>query len=145
VFSEIEERDLTGGDGNDALRGGAWDDILRGGDGDDYFDAGYGVRDNVYGGTGHDRLHADFSGLTDGVTVGGFGPSGTIRSIRDGTSNTILFSEIEERDLTGGGGNDTLRGGAYDDLLRGGGGNDALVGGTGHDTGHGRKHRSQDG
>jgi hypothetical protein len=51
------------------------------------------------------------------VTVWRFGPSGSIRSIRDGTSNTILFSEIEERDLTGGDGDDALRGGGYDDIL----------------------------
>jgi len=134
LFSEIEERDLTGGDGDDALRGGGYDDILRGGDGDDYFDAGTGARDAVYGGIGHDRLHADFSGLTDGVTVSGSsGSSGTIRSIRDGTSNTIVFSEIEERELTGGDGNDTLRGGAWNDVLHGSRGNDVVAGGTGND------------
>jgi Ca2+-binding RTX toxin-like protein len=119
--------------------------FLRGGDGVRLLRAGYGVRIHVYGGTGHDLLHADFSGLTDGVTVGGFGPSAH-PSIRDGTSNTLLFSEIEERDLTGGDGNDALRGGGYDDILRGGDGDDyfdagtgvrdAVYGGTGHDRLH---------
>jgi Ca2+-binding RTX toxin-like protein len=131
VFSEIEERDVTGGGGNDVLRGGAWNDVLRGGAGDDWFDAGYGVRDVVYGGSGHDRLRVNLEGVDAGTSV--VMGDGSVRSIRDGLSNTLVFSEIEERDVTGGSGNDVLRGGAWNDILRGGLGEDLLTGGLGND------------
>ena len=141
---------LYGGDNRDYLYGGAGDDTLNGGAGDDIID----------GGDGDDWGEFDYSSATADLTLGTIG---TTRWKRDGTSadvgdsdyadyeyqrfvvdisaagdgtdiETDYFTNIENFELIGGSGDDTLDGGAGDDKLYGGAGNDILDGGDSYDT-----------
>ena len=158
---------LEGGGNNDILNGDADDDTLVAGEGGDTLDGGSG-NDNllgeggfdlIEGGTGNDSLEG---GNGDDTLVGG---SGTDVLIESGNVDFLLmsdrligrgldiFSEIEEANIAGGGGSNTLdaseanlevtlsgAGGAdiivgsnRDDVLVGGNGADIITGGNGSD------------
>lgn len=54
-------------------------------------------------------------------------------TVKGGTGNDVILSNIGNDTLTGGNGNDYLWGGAGNDSLSGGSGNDKLLGGSGND------------
>ncbi len=142
---------LSGGDGKDRIIGGAGDSLL-GGAGTDVFTVD-GIVALVDGGTDNDTLivdaniafgagsvtgieravvsngvSADFSQLTDGMTIAS-------RSIAGGEA-TIIGTAGADR-ISARLGDDVLKGGAGDDLLIGGGGDDTFVfdgAGFGRDT-----------
>jgi Ca2+-binding RTX toxin-like protein len=123
---------LAGGAGNDSLVGGSGNDSLLGGTGNDSLTGGLGD-DTLNGGDGTDTLieagDVDFV-LTDTSLVG---------------LGTDTLISLEQAQLTGGAGNNTLDaaaftgpvtldGGAGDDSLVGGAGTDSLLGGLGDDS-----------
>jgi trimeric autotransporter adhesin len=148
---------LSGGNGNDFLRGDAGDDYLSDVVGTNRFIAGQGndtiiggINNNIDGGDGTDNLTLNYSGQSVNVANINFNASGG--GVGTGTDTTVI-SSIESftfigsegndsinaslttyaNNLSGNGGNDTLRSGSGNDTLNGGTGNDSLVGGTGND------------
>ena len=98
---------LTGGIGVDLLYGGDNDDVL----------AGLVGADELYGGAGTDR--ADYSAsnlavtinLATDVNLGGHAAGDTLDSIEDVTGSAFddsLTGDLEDNELIGGAGNDTL-------------------------------------
>jgi Ca2+-binding RTX toxin-like protein len=72
LFGEYGDDWLWGDEGNDKLYGGAGRDQLFGGNGNDTLngggtDSGYGLADNLQGGSGNDLYYYDFS--LQGVTI----------------------------------------------------------------------------
>jgi len=134
---------LNGGDGDDSLYGSSGDDILNGGNGNDLLLGGPG-NDTFWGGDGNDSLD-------------GGDDSDVVRQVVDldqvltdvsltGRGSDTLVS-IEQANLTGGPGGDTLdarnfsgtvtlNGLLGDDTLWGGDGDDSLDGGDGSDVVH---------
>ena len=149
---------LYGGDGDDTLYGGADYDRLYGGDGNDKLYGG-GRADRLYGGAGndildggfgHDRGGFDYSSATadltvdttdttrwkqnaDGTWSSGTSAEYTYQRFATG-SETDYFVNIENFEIHGGTGNDTLYGGGEWDILNGGAGDDTLFGGGGYDS-----------
>ena len=168
---------LMGDDGNDSLEGNGNDDSLNGGNGDDFLLAGEG-RDSLTGGEGDDVLEAEggfdlLTGDEGNDTLNGgngndtiFGGEGTDVLFESGNLNFTLtddqlvgrgvdtFSEIEQANITGGGGEnmlnasgvntlevtlsgvggaDSIVGGSQSDVLVGGNGVDTVTGGSGSD------------
>jgi VCBS repeat-containing protein len=155
---------LDGGLGADWLKGGGGDDLLIGGEGYDILDGGDGAdtlvggasTDQLTGGAGNDLL---IGGSDDAPIDGGAGidravldfgmeSAGINFSVAANLAGPVLIRgtsvrNVEQVEVTAGGGRDTvtggaladtLRGGANDDRLSGGGGNDMLEGGAGSDT-----------
>jgi Ca2+-binding RTX toxin-like protein len=131
---------LTGGSNNDVLDGGLGDDILSGGNGFNILTGGLG-NDILSGGNGVDRV----------VETGDV--NFTLTNTQLTGNGTDKLSSIDNAQLTGGVGNNTidassfsgnvrLNGGFGNDLLKvgangsvgfGGAGNDTLLGGSGSD------------
>jgi Ca2+-binding RTX toxin-like protein len=99
--------DITGDDGDNALRGGRGNDDIAGDRGDD----------TLKGGAGHDDLMGD----------------GGDDMLRGGSGNDELWGGAGKDTLKGGAGDDVLCGDAMDDMLYGGRGDDMLYGGDGND------------
>ncbi len=126
---------LRGDDGNDTLDGGGGADVFYGGAGVDVAD--YSSRsDNLtinlgYGNTddGGKREHDDVKEDIENV----WGGSGDDRINGSNSGNTFLGNAGEDT-LVGNAGNDSLLGGEGDDFLDGAEGNDTLNGGKGNDT-----------
>ena len=104
--------------GNDTLLGGAGNDVI----------VSLGGVDSIDGGGGTDALRLDRSGSNLNFSFSLANPS-VQQTLADGTR----IQNIENIDLSTGGGNDSLQGGARDDGLFGNGGNDTLDGGLGSD------------
>jgi Ca2+-binding RTX toxin-like protein len=123
---------MTGGDGNDRMSGGTGNDALAGGAGNDFMSAGVG-NDTVDGDGGTDTIveGADTDFILSDSSLGGLGVDS--------------LAEIEQANLAGGLGNNTIDAWAFsgsttlfglagNDSLAGGLGVDSLVGGAGNDT-----------
>ena len=133
VFSGIEAINFTGGAGDDVVTGnaGRYNDNFFGGGGDDVFVTGRGV-DYVNGDNATDKVVMDWSAITDPlhgihhdyVANGWYAYSSL-------SGDYMQYINVENFDLTGGAGADSLFGGAAYDWLRGNGGNDSLDSGTG--------------
>jgi len=145
---------LVGGNGNDSLIGGPGNDTMQGGAGNDtiVWNEGDGS-DTLEGGDGTDTLVVNLGNDNQSVLVTPVGVRFTV-SRSTGTAFSLDVGTVEEVQINGGSGNDTLnatastvsvvlngnagddvlRGGTGNDLLNGGDGNDTLVGGAGNDT-----------
>ncbi|HYC01896.1 MAG TPA: hypothetical protein VED40_01300 [Azospirillaceae bacterium] len=124
---------VEGHDGNDVLQGGPGQDKVFGGLGNDYILAGdfNDGNDTLDGGPGgNDIVNYNFGDRTVGFTftIG----NGTVQD--DGNGGTDTLAEIEEIQVQGGSGGDTLVGNAARNFIEGRGGNDTLTGGGGNDT-----------
>lgn len=178
LYGEIGNDSLYGGRGTDSLWGSDGDDILDGGQGADTLDGAGGGDlfltrsdesefDSLIGGGGSDRLTN--TGVSSLVLNGFDGPGngmeevvanfasilgnsngnnldfrlstgvGFVRVLNalnisgEGGDDTIRGSDIPDT-LFGGDGNDTLYGNGGADSLSGGGGDDSLIGGSDGDT-----------
>jgi Animal haem peroxidase/RTX calcium-binding nonapeptide repeat (4 copies) len=121
---------LIGGAGSDCLNGGLGKDFLSGGPGDDWLVAGPDP-DMIDGGDGNDT--ADFSGSTEGVTVGlriGLTPIAGLGGYAQGdlTSGVenVVGSDFADM-LVGDDGDNRICGGGDADTMTGGGGGDRFV------------------
>ena len=148
-FKNIENFGLTGGSGNDVLTGGAGVDYIYGEAGNDILDGGAG-RGLLDGGTGTDTAIFDYRAATADLTLdlsateywieyqsGHWTQTGATsadyqRFVTNGETN--YFRNIENFQIYGGDGHDTLTGGDGTYWLYGGDGHDTLYGGTGNDT-----------
>ena len=124
-----ERFDITTGSGDDRLWLGDYSDRVDTGSGDDEITTDGRGDDDVDGGSGTDRLIADFSWATSRVTTSSSGLSFSVVGSDDGVSH----SGIEHVVVTGGSGDDLLRGLYGDDILTGNSGDDTLVGNDGDD------------
>lgn len=133
AVSGIEALDLTTGNGDDSIStaGFAFNDSIVSQGGDDTLDTGLGL-DRVDGGADVDTLVANYSSAVTAVNQIYLGGSWNRLQMADGSSHVDYFG-IEQFNLTGGRGYDSLSGGAMDDRLIGGIGNDTLNGGGGND------------
>lgn len=133
----IEEVNIVGGAGNDAMTGWAYDDRLVGGTGDDVLN-GEGGSDVLIGGAGNDRLEGgvgyDYIQLSVAGTVNlrltgaqNYGEGWDTLSGIEGVFGSEGADHLIGTDET-----NTLRGRGGDDVIEGGGGNDVLTGGRGH-------------
>lgn len=141
LFGQQGNDILIGGDGMDDLFGGAGNDTLEGGNGNDLLDGGKDVDTADYGYTstgvsvslvfGTAYVNStDQDTLTGIENVSGGGGDDTIR----GNATANLLAGGKGRDsLTGLAGDDVLLGEDGDDTLNGGAGNDILAGGAGTD------------
>ena len=111
---------LMGNAGNDVLQGGTGFDRLQGDAGDDTLDGGADADTAVYG----------FWGSSTGVV---FTSTLATGSQADGLGGTDSLSGVEELQVFGGGGDDSITGGDERNFIEGGGGNDTLTGGGGVD------------
>ena len=157
---------VNSGDGNDVIDAGGGNDTVNAGAGDDVIYQKDPGNDLVDGGEGNDRFVLDYSGEAydyiyhgRGMWIFYYGAEGNYLN-RSGTgyqvatpANTaqwsfqsarygVIYTGIEQFDVTGTqfgdllvGGElaDVLNGGAGDDVLEGGGGNDSLEGNAGND------------
>jgi len=120
---------LTAGPGFDYLFGDAGDDILvsKRGTGPDYFD----------GGSGNDRLNADFAKIAQSINID-LSDSNVLQFAGDGSTivnieaMTVIGGSLDDR-LLGGNLDDQINGYDGEDILQGRGGNDTIVGGDGYD------------
>jgi len=149
---DVQDWQLTGGEGNDTLNGGVGDDIIIGGYGDDVMTGGGGNDtfligrdegwDIVDGGAGTDTIRftagnlvVNFRGLAgiEAVNTGGFANVG----FQGGDRNDLLdFSGVASTGtltIAGGEGHDTIYGTNGPDILYGQNGNDTIYGLDGDD------------
>jgi Ca2+-binding RTX toxin-like protein len=131
----IDQAQITGGIGNNSISAAAFtlgDVTLDGGAGNDAVIGGAG-NDVLIGGLGND-------GLAGGVGIDTVLESGNVNFTLTNTSlignGTDALSGIEQVNLTGGIGNNTLNATLFtgNATLNGGAGNDTLKGGSGSDT-----------
>jgi Ca2+-binding RTX toxin-like protein len=149
---DVQDWQLSGGDGSDTLTGGIGDDIIIGGAGSN----------NLYGGGGNDVFLVGPAGGFDifdggaGTDTIRFTASNVIVSIRSiagvevidgGTFSNVGFQATDRNDawdfsgmaglgtmtVNAGLGNDTINGTQGNDILRGQDGNDVLYGNNGDD------------
>ncbi len=121
---------LVGGDGNDVVIGSAQDDNLDGGAGNDRL---YGLAgdDTMTGGLGNDSFvgGAGTDRLVEAIT----GSAVLTNAKMTGSNGTDTLSQMEQVELTGNDGNNSLDASAYTlgaVTLNGGKGNDTLAGGA---------------
>ncbi len=107
---------VSGEGGNDDLYGEDGDDTLSGGAGDDYIDGGLGA-DTIYGQGGINTIH----GRAGNDTIVG------------GDDRDVIYGEEDIDNITGQAGNDEAHGGSADDTVFGGTGDDSLFGDAGND------------
>ena len=112
-YRNIENLEVYGGAGNDALAGGGYNDIFYGNAGND----------NLRGQLGNDILDG---GAGDDILAGGGGTD----MLYGGADNDKLDGGLHDDLLDGGAGNDALNGAGNSDRLIGGSGNDILDGGN---------------
>lgn len=128
TISGIEQVNLTTGAGNDRITAldGVYNDAITTNDGNDTITTGRGV-DVVNGGAQNDTLIMDWSGITgadSGISHTDQGYGWWRFSSRSG--DVLDYYGIEQLNLTGGAGNDTLVGWDNRDTLSGGDGHDWL-------------------
>lgn len=128
TISGIEQLRLDTGAGYDRItaNAGIYNDIISTGDGNDIITTGRGV-DSVNGGAHADTLVMDWSGITgidSGISHTDRGYGWWRFSSRSG--DVLDYYGIEQLNLTGGAGHDTLVGWGDRDTLNGNGGNDWL-------------------
>lgn len=147
LFGESGDDSLHGEDGADRLEGGGGDDDLDGGAGGDTLIGGAGsddisvgnlsqmIGDRVDGdgplatdSVGIDTLSASFAGRLEALVFAPNDPAHTTR-----VPGAFLFKGIEQFDIVGGSGNDTVSGWLLDDTLYGGAGRDVISGLGGDD------------
>jgi Tol biopolymer transport system component len=121
---------LTGLGGNDTLLGGVGNDSLSGGPGDDTLNGSTGA-DRFDGGTGIDTVSYTDRNSTTIVTIDNIANDGYTA---DGpaTARDNVLGSVEN--LTGGGGNDTLKGSSIANRIIGMAGADRFYGLGGNDT-----------
>ncbi|MDG5496814.1 hypothetical protein [Niveispirillum sp. BGYR6] len=105
----VEQFELTSGDGNDTITGGVLAERFSGGAGNDSL-TGNGGNDTLIGGTGRDTL------------AGGDGDDQLYVSLPSNSSAAVILGTL----MQGGAGNDSLTSGTGRDTLLGGDGNDLL-------------------
>ena len=138
----IEQQNFTGTNGNDTITGTSGNDTI----------SPLLGKDNVNGGAGTDLLVVDYSsnsykGISSNFSSNGTGGFNGYFAAYYGTGgsdyNQVVFSNVEQFQVTGTGvadsiytqtGNDTVNGGAGNDLISTNAGNDVLNGGAGRDT-----------
>lgn len=104
---------------NDRIDSRGGNDTLSSGRGTDWFNAGDGT----------DRLLMDWSAVAQNITWTDLGYGWS--RLAAGQTDQIDYYGVEQFDLRGGQGNDSLRSFSGDDTLRGGAGNDTLNSGSG--------------
>ncbi|HEX5499830.1 MAG TPA: calcium-binding protein, partial [Thermomicrobiales bacterium] len=130
TYAGIENFQVIGSFSSDDITTGGGDDIINPGQG--------GKNDVVAAGAGNDTLIADFSQSAAAVT-GINDLTGTLDAGYGGNfsdldrSRTIIFAGIENFQVTGGSGDDTITTGDGADVLTGGAGMDTLHAGLGDD------------
>ena len=128
--------DISGGEGNDALRGDAGADTLAGGEGVDwvqYHTSGSGVTVDLTEVAG---FQAASGGDAEGDVLSGFERvlgSDFADVLRGDVRANMLIGRGGADDISGGEGNDVLRGDAGADTLAGGDGDDLVQAGGGND------------
>jgi Ca2+-binding RTX toxin-like protein len=138
LFSSNSGTTLLGGDGDDSLFGGNSRDILDGGAGNDQLFGGNG-QDDLFGGADNDTLDGgNGNDLIDGGqgtdrVVGSANVSWTLTETSLTGEGTDVLASVEQAQLTGGGGNNTINASTFHGAttLQGGGGIDTLIGGFG--------------
>ena len=128
---------LNGGNDGDTLNGDAGADILNGDAGNDTLNGGNGT-DTLYGGAGNDAINGDggtddtanYSSAAGAINVDL--EAGTTTAGGDGDGGTDTFSGVEN--VTGSGGDDTIKGDSVANSLQGGAGNDRFIGSENDDT-----------
>jgi Ca2+-binding RTX toxin-like protein len=135
---------VTTSAGNDTVLSGSGADTIILGDGDDEVTVTGGA-DTVDAGDGEDKLIVDYSASTaniDSTELFGDFFVGYSGSFTAGAGDIVGFSRIENFEVTGGTGDDTITagdgedefiGGDGNDILKGNGGNDTFTGGSGND------------
>jgi Ca2+-binding RTX toxin-like protein len=128
---------LVGHGGNDHLNGGAGADSLLGGDGDDEIYAssnGNDSDDTIDGGAGWDTVTYGYGGWDQSVVFTSALVAGGFFTQVDPGGGTDTVSNVEQLNVSGGRGNDTITGDALRNWIQGNEGNDTLTGGGGGDT-----------
>lgn len=144
LFGDRGHDRLSGGAANDFLSSGAGNDVVRGGVGDDRLAGDDTEGNDVFaGGKGIDLLEV-FSDTNVSVSLdnrandGQRGERDNVKSdvedVRTGMGNDTIVGSKSPNELSGGGGNDTVRGGGGNDGVDGGDGRDTLGGGSGTDS-----------
>ena len=85
------------------------------------------------GGAGTDTATVDLSADTNAITATGWPGGYGVWDTASGALDLIDFTNVEQFNITGGSGNDTIYGGTGNDTLNGGAGNDYIKGGGGND------------
>lgn len=127
------DNQLIGGGANDVIDGAGGNDFIRGGSGDDRLSGGEGIDTLDYS----DATSRVFVNFLAGVTRGGFSGRDTFsgfEKVRGSAHNDVLTADNLGRELSGGGGADTITGGTGRDTVIGGAGADTMDGGSGIDT-----------
>ncbi|MBY5934693.1 calcium-binding protein [Tateyamaria omphalii] len=146
-FGNVEQINITDGDGQLEIRGSDNNDSITGSDRDESFITQLGD-DTVDGGAGFDRVRYDRSGVesvfvdleneTASGIWDGVGFTDTLIDIEyvrgSRAGDDTLLGDDDANILAGRGGDDSLNGAGGDDTLYGEAGNDTLVGGDGEDT-----------
>lgn len=115
--------DVRGVTGNHEFISGAGNDTFLVNSGHSRFNAGAGT----------DKLVVDFSAATTPISQVSEG-WGWFRLGDKAGTRSVTWNSVEQFDITGGTGNDTLVGGAMNDRLVGTAGDNLLIGGAGFDT-----------
>ncbi|ESQ91527.1 hypothetical protein ABAC460_05960 [Asticcacaulis sp. AC460] len=135
-----------GGSGVDTLIGGIGNDTFQifgndlafGEDGDDVFviwSRQDGNLVELYGGAGYDTIDMTQASVGIKWVLSGEDDIEAFKGgVHDDGYDASATTTVLQRNLSGGGGNDTLKSGVGQDLLSGGDGNDYLDGGAGFDT-----------
>lgn len=144
-FTFADALDLEGDSRNNLLQGGDGDDTLSGGKGKDTLDGGAGLN-TLDGGQGKDTLYlsGSYNRIID--TDNAVDTAYLLKSVRRYTATAdveqvVILDKnglgarggLQENDMQGHIGNDTLRGLDGDDYLKGGKGHDLLYGGRDDD------------
>ena len=147
IGSPLNDPNLQGTDGNDAIFGLSGDDNIFALNGNDEVYGGFGNdtitlwsgnntaygdfgADLIYGGRGNDKIFGGLSGDEADTLWGGLGRD----TLQGDMGDDILFGDEGNDRLYGNLGNDRLYGGAGNDRLLGGQGDDTLSAGSGRDT-----------
>ena len=152
TYQQLEDVQITAGNGNDQIIGSSYDDriwaghghdVVHAGDGNDWIN-GQGGNDVVTGGAGRDSMlggggHDEFDGGADNDFAQGNSGNDLLRGgagndrLNGSAGHDRLVGAVGHDRLLAGAGRDILEGGKGDDFLNGQGGADELYGGDGHD------------
>ena len=123
---------IDGGSGNDSLKGGSGNDTLIGGDGNDKLDGQSGTDTVSYVGT-RTPVKVKLASQKKQKTGRGTDTLLNNENLSGGSGNDTLVGDKHANTINGGPGNDRIAGGAGNDTLIGGSGNDRLDGQSGSD------------
>ena len=145
---------ITGNEADNVLNGYAGNDVIYGGEGNDTFDqsgsdGGRSGADTFYGGLGDDAFYVHAANGSDRVIEYENEGTDTVRinstaeyTLPDNVENLTVFSNDEDKVLTGNnlgnmiaaqGGNDIIAGLGGNDIIYCGPGDDTITGGSGSD------------